>query len=88
MRFFANFTLVFAAACVFFTDTAAKPAIAKRAADSTNDVGSQLAESNSYGAPIPPWEPGCSPGWYYGDQPNLLDILGLGGLPYLKDSVG
>lgn len=22
--------------------------------------------ANYYGAPIPPWEAGCKPGWYYG----------------------
>ncbi|KAJ7054136.1 hypothetical protein C8F01DRAFT_1324405 [Mycena amicta] len=25
-----------------------------------------INEGNCYGAPIPPWEPACYPGWYYG----------------------
>ncbi|KAJ7705464.1 hypothetical protein B0H17DRAFT_831034, partial [Mycena rosella] len=26
-----------------------------------------INKNNCYGAPIPPWKPGCSPGWYYGN---------------------
>lgn len=49
----------------------------------------QLTVGNHYGAPIPPWESGCHPGfgchafsqtlahtthrWYYGNDPQLVD---------------
>ncbi|CAK5262224.1 unnamed protein product [Mycena citricolor] len=29
-------------------------------------VALTLTAANHYGAPIPPWEVGCTPGWYYG----------------------
>ncbi|KAJ7189173.1 hypothetical protein C8R46DRAFT_1157802 [Mycena filopes] len=51
-----------------------------------------LDAGNDYGAPIPPWEPGHIPGWYFGSGPPpsgvfcvldqvlcaLLDLLPLG----------
>ncbi|KAK0190809.1 hypothetical protein F5146DRAFT_1045854 [Armillaria mellea] len=62
--------------------------------NASSDVSLTLNKGNHYGAPIPPWEPGCAPGWYYGDHPDylvisliwlkdtavcsLLDLLGLG----------
>ncbi|KAL9711425.1 hypothetical protein Ac2012v2_005970 [Leucoagaricus gongylophorus] len=43
--------------------------------------GADLSSTNHYGAPIPPWEPGCKPGWYYGPHPgDHPDLPCLGGL--------
>jgi len=43
--------------------------------------GADLSSSNHYGAPIPPWEPGCKPGWYYGPNPgDHPDLPCLGGV--------
>ncbi|KAK0211348.1 hypothetical protein DFS33DRAFT_373241 [Desarmillaria ectypa] len=54
-------------------------------AQALTDIGSQLNESNSYGAPIVPWEQNGTPGWYYGDSPdNIPDFYS--NLPWLKDS--
>ncbi|KAK0482720.1 hypothetical protein IW261DRAFT_1469440 [Armillaria novae-zelandiae] len=41
----------------------------------------KINEGNCYGAPVSPWKPGCSPGWYYGDYPPSSS------LPCLKDSL-
>ncbi|KAE9407954.1 hypothetical protein BT96DRAFT_787797, partial [Gymnopus androsaceus JB14] len=30
-----------------------------------------LTPANHYGAPIPPWESGANPGWYYGSDANI-----------------
>lgn len=49
-------------------------------------ISSQLNESNSFGAPIVPWDQNGTPGWYYGDAPdNVPDAFS--DLPWLKDSV-
>lgn len=43
--------------------------------------GADLSSTNHYGAPIPPWEPGCKPGWYYGPHPgDHPDLPCLGGV--------
>ncbi|THU99815.1 hypothetical protein K435DRAFT_568257, partial [Dendrothele bispora CBS 962.96] len=43
---------------------------------------------NFYGAPIPPWERGYHPGWYYGDHFDVAKRFGFGFLfPYLKDHI-
>jgi len=43
--------------------------------------GADLSDTNHYGAPIPPWEPGCKPGWYYGPHPgDHPDLPCLGGV--------
>ncbi|KAJ7088662.1 hypothetical protein C8R44DRAFT_686866 [Mycena epipterygia] len=34
-----------------------------------------LNAKNYYGAPIPPWEPGHHPGWYYGQGPPPEGVL-------------
>ncbi|KAJ7100685.1 hypothetical protein B0H15DRAFT_876813 [Mycena belliarum] len=60
-----------------------------RSADSS--IAASLTAANFYGSPIPPWEPGHHPGWYYGKGPApsgiaavlsglLCDILDL--LPF------
>ncbi|CAK5262212.1 unnamed protein product [Mycena citricolor] len=41
---------------------------APNAAVVTTAVG--IHPGNNYGAPIPPWETGCQPGWYYGQPSN------------------
>ncbi|KAK7016942.1 fruit-body specific protein a [Favolaschia claudopus] len=43
--------------------SAAAPSAGSKASQS---VGS-LNAGNNYGAPIPPWQPGAQPGWYYGN---------------------
>lgn len=43
--------------------------------------GFDLSNTNHYGAPIPPWEPGSKPGWYYGPHPgDHPDLPCLGGV--------
>ncbi|KAF5334158.1 hypothetical protein D9758_014813 [Tetrapyrgos nigripes] len=74
-----------------FTSALIAPVSAVPAADSTNaalsaTLGSTLTASNHYGAPIPPWEKGAYPGWYYGDHPEYLDIFKFF-IPHLKDSL-
>ncbi|KAF9255100.1 hypothetical protein L218DRAFT_884858 [Marasmius fiardii PR-910] len=32
-----------------------------------------MTKTNHYGAPIPPWQIGCRPGWYYGDNHGQVD---------------
>ncbi|KAF9459347.1 hypothetical protein BDZ94DRAFT_1171838 [Collybia nuda] len=38
--------------------------------DLTSILGTNLASSNSYGAPLAPWKYGSVPGWYYGNYPE------------------
>ncbi|KAJ6551322.1 hypothetical protein B0H19DRAFT_995847 [Mycena capillaripes] len=33
-------------------------------------TASGITAGNCYGAPIPPWQQGCYPGWYYGNSQN------------------
>jgi hypothetical protein len=33
-------------------------------------LGIDLSQANHYGAPIPPWNNGAHPGWYFGDHPH------------------
>ncbi|KAK0482717.1 hypothetical protein IW261DRAFT_1606535 [Armillaria novae-zelandiae] len=48
-------------------------------------LSSQLSESNSFNAPIAPWNQNGTPGWYYGDSPeNIPDAFS--DLLWLKDS--
>ncbi|KAK0230607.1 hypothetical protein IW262DRAFT_414434 [Armillaria fumosa] len=53
------------------------------AAEVSSSLSVSLNKGNHYGAPVPPWKPGCSPGWYYGDHPDWLHIS----LPWLKDGL-
>lgn len=87
---FSNITFVLAAVSSVLTGVVANPVINGRA-ESVNEravaaVGEDLTKDNHYGAPIPPWETGCKPGWYYGNQPDLVKVIGLT-LVWLKDSV-
>jgi len=50
--------------------------------DLSLDLSVQLSLSNHYGAPHPPWESGCYPGWYYGHDGGYL-----GELPTLTSGV-
>ncbi|KAJ7220607.1 hypothetical protein GGX14DRAFT_353991 [Mycena pura] len=43
---------------------------------------SSITPDDGYGAPIPPWEKGCRPGWYYGNPENAPS-----GLSSLVDGV-
>lgn len=36
----------------------------------TRSLPSGFDSAGCYGAPTPPWEKGCHPGWYYGDHPK------------------
>ncbi|KAJ3867453.1 hypothetical protein EV359DRAFT_61494 [Lentinula novae-zelandiae] len=47
-------------------------------------LSASLSEANHYGAPIPPWEVGSYPGWYYGTDPGA--IIGWV-LPWLLDDL-
>ncbi|KAK1224272.1 hypothetical protein PQX77_012829 [Marasmius sp. AFHP31] len=42
----------------------------------------KLHKGNHWGAPIPPWQIGCRPGWYLGDH---FDGIEGHGIPWLKD---
>ncbi|KAK7032612.1 hypothetical protein VNI00_012875 [Paramarasmius palmivorus] len=78
-----RFTAIFAAAAIFATGaSAAETTSATTTATLTAQLGLTLTPANKYGAPIPPWKPGCKPGWYYGDHKDLLKII----IPWLKDS--
>ncbi|KAG5634540.1 hypothetical protein H0H81_001570 [Sphagnurus paluster] len=38
-------------------------------------LGVDLTAANHYGAPIPPWQRGTYPGWYYGNHPEKFPNL-------------
>ncbi|KAF9055012.1 hypothetical protein BDZ89DRAFT_2672 [Hymenopellis radicata] len=76
MRFFTVLTTL-AAVSVASASTAASTATL------TLELSATLNEENCYGAPTPPWEAGCKPGWYYGDFPNTLENVCV----WLKDSL-
>ncbi|KAK0463452.1 uncharacterized protein EV420DRAFT_1089383 [Desarmillaria tabescens] len=52
-----------------------------RAVETVASLSAKINKDNCYGAPVAPWKPGCSPGWYYGDHPPS------GSLPCLKDGL-
>ncbi|KAG7449452.1 uncharacterized protein BT62DRAFT_1073925 [Guyanagaster necrorhizus] len=79
MRFFSALLVTVATALVV---RGAATLNATEAAISSS-LSVSLNKGNNYGAPIPPWKSGCSPGWYYGDHPDYLQIS----LPLLKDSL-
>ncbi|KAK7052226.1 fruit-body specific protein a [Favolaschia claudopus] len=59
-----HFNILFSALYLFTVGvSAAAPSAGSKASQS---VGS-LNAGNNYGAPIPPWQPGAQPGWYYGN---------------------
>ncbi|KAF7377588.1 hypothetical protein MSAN_00181500 [Mycena sanguinolenta] len=64
-----RFTALFTAVAVAVTG-----ASADFSADSITNALT-LTEANHYGAPIPPWEKGHYPGWYYGNGPSPEGIL-------------
>ncbi|KAJ3773550.1 hypothetical protein FB446DRAFT_844737 [Lentinula raphanica] len=48
------------------------------------NLSNSLSQANFYGAPIPPWEVGCHPGWYYGNDPGaVVDWT----IPWLLDAL-
>ncbi|KAL0573851.1 hypothetical protein V5O48_008092 [Marasmius crinis-equi] len=71
----------FVAATAVATVPTALAASATAALQST--LGQKLTKANHYGAPIPPWQKGCHPGWYYGDNYGRVDH----GIPWLKDGL-
>ncbi|KAK0461959.1 uncharacterized protein EV420DRAFT_138145 [Desarmillaria tabescens] len=78
MRFFSTLFVTVATAL-----TVRSAALNATAAQVSSDLSVSLNKGNNYGAPIPPWKSGCSPGWYYGDHPDYLQIS----VPWLKDSL-
>lgn len=38
-------------------------------------LGFDAGPGNFYNAPIPPWQPGAVPGWYYGPNPQKYPDL-------------
>ncbi len=76
MRFFTVLTTL-AAVSVASASTAASTATLSLT------LGATLNEDNHYGAPTPPGEDGCNPGWYYGDFPDTLENA----CAWLKDNV-
>jgi len=66
-----RFSTLFAAVTVVTTGVSAQSLFS---GDSiTNAL--QLTADNYYGSPIPPWEPGHKPGWYYGNSNPPEGIL-------------
>ncbi|KAL0576033.1 hypothetical protein V5O48_005940 [Marasmius crinis-equi] len=80
MRFSALFTACTTALAVA---SGAFAASATAEASLSAKLGTNLNAANHYGAPIPPWEAGCVPGWYYGNKKDLLKIV----IPWLKDNI-
>ncbi|KAJ7719078.1 hypothetical protein DFH07DRAFT_1067921 [Mycena maculata] len=66
-----RFSTLFTALAVVATGVTATDS----SSSSTSVIG--LTAANDYGAPIPPWETGSSPGWYYGQgtPPSGLESL-------------
>ncbi|KAF9022926.1 hypothetical protein BDZ89DRAFT_923339, partial [Hymenopellis radicata] len=77
MRFFTILTATLATAGAALASTASSDATLSAA------LGGELSLANHYGAPIPPWQKGCKPGWYYGDHPQNLQSI----CRWLKDGV-
>ncbi|KAJ3799979.1 hypothetical protein GGU11DRAFT_870448 [Lentinula aff. detonsa] len=100
MRFFAVLTAAVFSVVLADSDTAASAASAAASAPSSSaaalsaspftnatlqlSLSNSLSQSNHYGAPIPPWEVGSYPGWYYGQDPGA--IIGWV-LPWLLDTL-
>ncbi|KAG7442461.1 uncharacterized protein BT62DRAFT_383928 [Guyanagaster necrorhizus] len=40
-------------------------------------LSAKINKGNCYGAPVPPWDAGCSPGWYYGDHHPSSSLICL-----------
>ncbi|KAJ6470366.1 hypothetical protein C8R45DRAFT_1104797 [Mycena sanguinolenta] len=57
-----RFTTVFSALVVAVTSVAATA----NPSSASASLAAGFTEANCYGAPIPPWESGHHPGWYYG----------------------
>ncbi|KAL0061219.1 hypothetical protein AAF712_011978 [Marasmius tenuissimus] len=57
-------------------------AVTAVAAVSATFLPFKLFKGNHWGAPIPPWQIGCRPGWYFGDH---FDGIEGHGIPWLKD---
>ena len=82
MRFFA-LTAIVAAGLLLVS---APSASANPFAAVARSLGATYSQADHYGAPIPPWQKGYMPGWYYGDNPSYVKQFGLS-LIYLKDEV-
>ncbi|PBK59677.1 hypothetical protein ARMSODRAFT_966733 [Armillaria solidipes] len=77
--------LVTVATAITVRGTANTAGLSSTDAQALANISSQLNESNSFGAPIVPWDNNGTPGWYYGDSPdNVPDAFSE--LPWLKDS--
>ncbi|KAK1217330.1 hypothetical protein PQX77_020011 [Marasmius sp. AFHP31] len=85
MRFstlFAVCTTALAAASGAFAQTT-EGQVTESEASFGASLGVNMNPSNHWGAPIPPWETGCIPGWYYGNKKDILKII----IPWLKDNL-
>ncbi|KAF9269689.1 hypothetical protein L218DRAFT_916040 [Marasmius fiardii PR-910] len=79
-----RFTTLFAACTVALSATSGTLAASPAAEATFNlNLAGSLTPANNWGAPIPPWQSGCKPGWYYGDHQDLLKII----IPWLKDNL-
>ncbi|KAF7369118.1 Fruit-body specific protein a [Mycena venus] len=74
-----RFTTLFSALCVFAGVVSAST---PKVSPEVMKIADSINQNNCYGAPIPPWEVGCSPGWYYG-RPEYRPL----GLPCLVDGI-
>jgi len=64
-----RFSTLFVAAAAVVSTTSAASVLSGR---SIQTSALSLTADNYYGAPIPPWEPNHTPGWYYGS--SIIDI--------------
>jgi hypothetical protein len=74
MVFSTSFVTFVATAFLVFTSSVAAPS---GQADTGVDGDDALTALNHFGAPLPPWEPGSQPGWFFGSDPEALGPLGL-----------
>lgn len=61
------FTVSFAALAIAISGVVASPVDAGQPASADVIVDFNLSIDTKYNAPIPPWESGSHPGWYYGN---------------------
>ncbi|KAK0496690.1 hypothetical protein EDD18DRAFT_172878 [Armillaria luteobubalina] len=81
MRISSAFFATVAAALAVHGASLVDRSLDVRGFETAASLRAKINEGNCYGAPVAPWKPGCSPGWYYGDY------LPSGSLPCLKDSL-
>lgn len=86
MRLFSSLIVTIAAAiAVHGTTTTTDASLNATDIQAMASLNTQINQDNNFGAPVPPWEQGSKPGWYYGDNPDNVPSF-WPGLPWLEDS--